>query len=401
MKNIVVLGSTGSIGCNTLDLVGRFPDRFRVVGLVAGNNVSLLEKQARLHRPAVISLTDEKAALSLEKRLKTVGVRVLCGPKGAVEVARSVEADGVVCGIVGASGLAPTLAAIQAGKTLALANKEPMVMAGEIMMAEARKHGAKIIPVDSEHAGAFQLLQGKKPADVSRLILTASGGPFVDHTDRMKRTVTPKEAVAHPTWKMGPKISVDSATLMNKGLEVIEAHWLFGLPASQIDVLIHRQSIVHAMLTLSDGSVMAQMALPDMRIPISSALFYPDRAALPFPPLSLQKIGSLTFEPPKKKAFPLLFCAYEALSTGGTAPAALNAANEEAVSAFLSGKIGFMDIRSVVCKALDAHHPQPLKTLDDALSADQMARLDARRRVQTVAARRRRSDPGTDIKLPS
>jgi 1-deoxy-D-xylulose-5-phosphate reductoisomerase len=389
MKNIVVLGSTGSIGCNTLDLVSRFSDRFRVVGLVAGNNVSLLEKQARVYRPNVISLTDEKAALLLEKRLKKFGVRVLFGPKGAVEVARASEADGVVCGIVGAAGLAPTLAAIQAGKTLALANKEPMVMAGEIMVAEAKKHRVKIIPVDSEHAGAFQLLQGKKPADVSRLILTASGGPFVDYSDQMKRTVTPKEATAHPTWKMGPKISVDSATLMNKGLEVIEAHWLFGLPPSQIDVLIHRQSIIHAMLTLSDGSVMAQMALPDMRIPISSALFYPDRAALPFPPLSLQKIGSLTFESPKKKSFPLLSSAYDALSTGGTAPAVLNAANEEAVSAFLSGRIGFMDIQSVVCKTLDAHRTQPLKTLDDALSADQLARIDACRRIQSVAARRK------------
>ncbi len=374
MTNIILLGSTGSIGESTLDVVARFPERLRVVALAAGANAERLEAQARRFRPRVVALMDDWGATTLSRRLAGLGIEVLAGPDGVIEAARLTEGDRVVSGIVGAAGLAPTLAAIESKKTVALANKETLVMAGEMVMNAALSHGVSIIPVDSEHSGFYQLMAGRRGADIQKVTLTASGGPLVDFSDEEKKTVTPQQATAHPVWKMGPKISVDSATLMNKGLEVIEARWLFDLPPDRIEVLIHRQSIVHAMVEFSDRSVMAQMALPDMRIPIAYALFHPERASLPLPPLDLAKIGTLTFEPVSPKSFPLLGCAYAALAAGGTAPAVLNAANEQAVAAFLAGKIGFLDIHTVVQKTLDAHLPTPSATLEDILAADQWAR---------------------------
>jgi 1-deoxy-D-xylulose-5-phosphate reductoisomerase len=374
MKNIIVLGATGSIGENTLDVAARFPDRIRVVALAAHSDAERLEAQARAFQPRVVALADRAAAATLSRNLAGLGIEVLAGPEGVIAAARLSEGDLVVSGIVGAAGLAPTLAAIESKKTVALANKEALVMAGELVMNAARQRGVSILPVDSEHSGLYQLMAGRQGGDIRKVTLTASGGPLLDFSDAQKRVVTPDQATAHPTWKMGPKISVDSATLMNKGLEVIEARWLFDLPPDRIEVLIHRQSIVHAMVEFGDRSVMAQMALPDMRIPIAYALFHPERAPLPLPSLDLTQVGTLTFEPVSPKSFPLLGCAYAALVAGGTAPAVLNAANEVAVGAFLAGQIAFTDVHAVVQKTLDAHIPTPITTLDGALAADQWAR---------------------------
>lgn len=385
MKNIIVLGATGSIGENTLDVAAHFPDRIRVVALAANADAERLEVQARRFRPRVVALADRAAAAVLSRNLAGLGIEVLAGTEGVIAAAEMREGDMVVSGIVGAAGLPPTLAAIESGKTVALANKEALVMAGELVMNAARRRGVSILPVDSEHSGLYQLMAGRHGGDVHKVTLTASGGPLLDLSDAQKRAVTPQQATAHPTWKMGPKISVDSATLMNKGLEVIEARWLFDLPPDRIEVLIHRQSIVHAMVAFSDRSAMAQMALPDMRIPIAYALFHPERAPLPLPSLDLAKVGPLTFESVSPHAFPLLRCAYAALSAGGTAPAVLNAANEVAVEAFLTGKIAFTDIHPVVQKTLDAHAPMPISTLDAALAADKWARAAATRGVDERA----------------
>ena len=383
MKRLVILGSTGSVGVNTLDVVARFPERFRVVALAAGSDVARMERQARRFHPKVVALADEKAAVNLSRKLSPLGIEVLAGAQGIIDVARQVVADMLVSAIVGGAGLAPTWAAIQSGKSIALANKETLVMAGALMMAAARKQGVPILPVDSEHSGLFQVMTGARRAEVARVILTASGGPLIDLSAAMKRQVTPKQALAHPTWKMGPKISIDSATLMNKGLEVIEARWLFDLAPEQIDVVIHRQSIIHAMIEFVDRSTVAQMALPDMRVPISYALFHPERAPMALPSLRLEKMKPLTFEPCRRQAFPLLEAAYTALAAGGTAPAALNGANEAAVGAFLAGRIGFIKMQTVVRKTLDAHATRPLKTIDDALAADTWARETARRLMAT------------------
>lgn len=386
MKNIVILGSTGSVGTNTLDIVGRFPDRFRVVGLTARTNHVKLEEQIKRFRPKVVALIEEKAALVLSKKLKRSGVEVLAGIEGAVEVARLTAGDLVVSAMVGGAGLLPTLSAIQSGKRVALANKETLVMAGEIIQREAHLRNVPILPIDSEHSAIFQVLSGQRREDLKRIILTASGGPLLRFTSKMRRKVSPKEALAHPIWKMGPKISIDSATLMNKGLEIIEARWLFDAPPEKIDVVIHRQSIIHSMVEFVDRSVVAQMGLPDMRVPISYALHYPERAVLPLPSLNLEEIGELTFEKPDLKAFPLLSCAYETLKGGGTLPSVLNAANEEAVNAFLAEKIGFMEIHTVIRKTIDAHLPQTANTLDDVLSADRWARLEAQKWIERYAA---------------
>jgi 1-deoxy-D-xylulose-5-phosphate reductoisomerase len=385
MKNIVILGSTGSIGTNTLDVVGRFPERFKIVGLTARTNHVKLEDQIRRFRPKVVALIDEKAASALSKKVKRLGVEVLSGMDGAVEVARFAEGDLVVSGMVGAAGLLPTLSAIQNHKTVALANKETMVMAGEIIWKEALSRNVSILPIDSEHSAIFQVLSGQRREDLRRIILTASGGPLLGLSNKMKEKVSPKEALAHPNWKMGPKISIDSATLMNKGLEIIEARWLFDVPPEKIDVVIHPQSIIHSMVEFVDRSVVAQMGLPDMRVPISYALNYPERAPLSLPSLSLEEVGQLTFEKPDLKAFPRLSCAYEALKGGGTLPSVLNAANEEAVNAFLSEKIGFMGINKVIHKTMDSHLPQAVKTLDDVISADQWARGEAQKWIKKYA----------------
>jgi 1-deoxy-D-xylulose-5-phosphate reductoisomerase len=387
MKRIVILGSTGSIGTNTLDIVAKFPDQFQVVGLTAGTNVDKIEEQIRTFKPAVVALSDPEAAALLRARCKGQNVEVLAGVEGLAQVARMPEGDLVISAIVGGAGLVPTLAAIQAGKQVALANKEPMVMAGQLMQEEARARGVKIFPVDSEHSAIFQSMEGHRREDISRLILTASGGPLWDCPLEEMRTVHPKRALQHPNWKMGAKITIDSATLMNKGLEVVEARWLFDIPAAQIEVLVHRESIIHSLVAYRDGSVIAQLGLPDMRTPISYAMKYPERLPLEQPPLDLAGIGKLTFHRPDHDRFPCLGLGYEALRIGGTMPAVLNAANEIAVAAYLKEDIGFLDIPAVIRRTMDAHEPRPVDRLEGALEADRWAREKAGSFVRGLAVK--------------
>ena len=386
MKKISILGSTGSIGVNTLDLIGRFPDRFQVVGLVAGSNHRLLDQQIKKFRPRVVSLScDGKEAALVQKKWKRAGVEVLIGMEGASSVASLPETDLVVSAIVGSAGLVPTLTAIQHHKNVALANKETMVIAGEIVCQEVKDRKVSLIPIDSEHSAIFQLLAEEPHGVVRRVILTGSGGPLYGYSKKRKESVTPDEALNHPTWKMGRKISIDSATLMNKGFEAMEARWLFNLPPEKIEVLIHRQSIVHSMVEFVDRSMVAQMGLPDMRVPISYALHYPERATLPFPSLALEEIGALTFERPDLKAYPLLLYAYELMKAGGTYPAVLNAANEIAVSAFLSEKISFPKIEKVIRKTVSAHTASPIKTVEEVLEADRWGREMAEKHVKSIS----------------
>ncbi len=374
MKNIVILGSTGSIGTNTLDIVAKFPDQFRVVGLTAGTKEEKLEEQLRTFKPLVVALSDKAAADRLRARAKESGITILSGLEGVTEVARLGEAELVISAIVGGAGLVPTLSAIQAGKNVALANKEPMVMAGQLMQEEARKHEVRIFPVDSEHSAIFQSMEGHRREDIRRLILTASGGPLWDMPKEQMQHVKPEQALQHPNWKMGAKITIDSATLMNKGLEVMEARWLFDIPMHQIEVLIHRESIVHSLVEYRDGSVIAQLGCPDMRTPISYAMNYPERMPLDLPSLDLAAIGKLTFHKPDHDRFPCLGLGYEALRTGGTMPATLNAANEIAVAAYLDGGIGFLDIPEVIRSTMEAHRTQDVTNLEQALEADRWAR---------------------------
>ena len=377
MKNIVILGSTGSIGTNTLDIVAKFPDRFRVVGLTAGTNDEKLEEQIRLFKPQAVALSDADAARRLADRSRGTGVEVLAGVDGLQKVATLPDAQLVISAIVGGAGLMPTLAAIRAGKSIALANKEPMVMAGQLMQEEAARRSVRIFPVDSEHSAIFQSMEGHRKVDVRRVVLTASGGPLWSLTKEQMRDVKPAQALQHPNWKMGAKITIDSATLMNKGLEVIEARWLFDLPPSQIEVLVHRESIIHSLVEYRDGSVIAQLGLPDMRTPISYAMNYPERMPLDPPPLDLAGIGKLTFHRPDHDRFPCLSLGYEALRVGGTMPAALNAANEVAVAAYLEETIGFPAIADVIARTMDAHVSRPVATLEDALETDRWAREKA------------------------
>jgi 1-deoxy-D-xylulose-5-phosphate reductoisomerase len=380
MKNLVILGSTGSIGANALQLAADFPDRFRVVGLTAGGNNDRLFAQIRRFRPRVVALADEAAAERLRRQCRPrrnarqAPIEILSGMEGLVRVATLNEADTVVSAIVGSAGLVPTLEAIRAQKTIALANKEPLVMAGSLIREEARRQGSAILPVDSEHSAIFQSMSGQRPEDVRRLILTASGGPLLDLPLAKRRTIKPAQALKHPTWQMGTKITIDSATLMNKGLEVIEARWLFDIPSERIDVVIHRQSIVHSMVEYQDGSIIAQMGLPDMRGPLAYALNYPERLPLGLPSLDLTRVKTLTFEAPNLRRFPCLGYAYEALKAGGTLPAVLNAANEVAVRGFLQGRIGFQDISRLIRRTMDGHIPLPLSGLEDVLEADRWAR---------------------------
>jgi 1-deoxy-D-xylulose-5-phosphate reductoisomerase len=385
MKKIVILGSTGSIGTNTLDIVSKFPDKFQAIGMTAGTNVDKLEEQVRTFGPAMVAMSDEAAAQQLRVRCKGLPTKVLGGAEGLVQTATMLKADLVISAIVGGAGLLPTLAAIKAGKSIALANKEPMVMAGRLMQEEARKANVRIFPVDSEHSALFQSMEGHRMVDIRRLILTASGGPLWDLTTEQMKDVTPEQALQHPNWKMGPKITIDSATLMNKGLEVVEARWLFDIPASQIEVLIHRESIVHSLVEYSDRSVIAQLGLPDMRTPIAYAMNYPERVPLDLPSLNLAEIGRLSFCAPDDTRFPCLRFGYEALMTGGTMPAVLNAANEIAVQAFLNRRIGFLDIAATIRRTMDAHVPQEILTLEDALQADVWARGHASGIVEVLS----------------
>ncbi len=385
MKQIVILGSTGSIGTNTLDIVEKFPAQFRVIGLTAGHNDEKLEAQIRQFRPQLVALANETAASKLRERCKDVDVEILSGMEGLTQVAELPQADLVISSIVGGAGLVPTFAAIRARKNVALANKEPMVMAGQLMQAEARRHGTLIFPVDSEHSAIFQSLEGHRREDVKRLILTASGGPLRKLSRDEMQEVKPEQALKHPNWKMGAKITIDSATLMNKGLEVVEARWLFDIDTSRIDVLVHAESIVHSLVEYRDGSVIAQLGLPDMRTPISYAMQYPGRIPLDLPSLDLAKIGTLTFEQPDHDRFPCLGMGYEALRVGGTMPSVLNAANEVAVAAYLQEGVRFPDIAEIIGSTMDAHSARPLDSIGDALEADRWAREKASSLVHSLA----------------
>jgi 1-deoxy-D-xylulose-5-phosphate reductoisomerase len=384
MKNIVILGSTGSIGTNTLDIVDRFPHDFRVVGLTAGTNDEKLLAQIRRYKPAYAALANESAAARLRLQCADLPVEVLSGNEGVAQVAQASQAELVVSAIVGGAGLIPTLAAIRAGKHIALANKEPMVMAGALMQAEAHKHHVRIFPVDSEHSAIFQSLEGHRREDVKRVILTASGGPLWNFTPEQLQDVSPERALQHPNWKMGSKITIDSATLMNKGLEVVEARWLFDIPDAQIEVLIHRESIIHSLVEYRDRSVIGQLGLPDMRTPISYALRYPERIPLELPSLDLTEIGTLTFFKPDHERFPCLRLAYDALQVGGTMPATMNAANEVAVEAFLQNGIRFLDIPDIIRSTMEAYAPRPIDGLEDALEADRWARAKAESLVHAL-----------------
>jgi 1-deoxy-D-xylulose-5-phosphate reductoisomerase len=384
LKNLSILGSTGSIGQSTLSVVEKFPDRFKVVALAAGNNIDLLEKQVRRFRPAKVSVVNPAAAGTLKVRLAGEDIRVLSGVEGMIEAAAAEEADITVSAIVGTAGLVPTMAAIRAGKTVALANKEVLVTAGELVMAECRARGVKLLPVDSEHSAIFQCLHAGASADIRKLILTASGGPFRSLSKKDLAKVTLAQALKHPNWSMGRKITIDSATLMNKGLEVIEARWLFDMEPEKIKVLVHPQSIVHSMVEYADGAIVAQLGMPDMKGPIAYALSYPERLGDAPPALDLAAVGTLTFEEPDPERFPCLAYAYGALKAGGSAPAVLSAANEVAVKYFLEEKIRYADIARVIKAAMDAHTPSPVRTVEDALKADLWARHEAEKIIMAV-----------------
>ncbi len=372
-RRVTILGSTGSIGRNTIDLIERNRDIYAIEALTAQRNVELLAQQARLLQPGVAVIGDPALYGELSEALSGSGVAVAAGREALVEAAER-PADWVMAAIVGAAGLAPTLAAVRRGAIVALANKEALVCAGPIMMAEVRANGATLLPVDSEHNAIFQVFDSARREAIERIILTASGGPFREFDLASMADVTPEQAVAHPNWKMGAKISVDSATLMNKGLELIEAHHLFTLPPERIDVVIHPQSVVHSLVAYIDGSVLAQLGSPDMRTPIAYTLGWPERIAAPAPRLDLAAVGTLTFEAPDEVRFPALALARQALKTGGAAPTILSAANEVGVHGFLAGKIGFLDIVRTVEQTLERVPAAPLAGLDDVHAVDSEAR---------------------------
>ena len=381
MKGLVVLGSTGSIGENTLDVALRHPARFRIAALTARANDQALFEQCLRCRPDYAAMLDRAAAARLAERLTAAQspTRVLAGPEALVTAATLPDAELVMAAIVGAAGLAPTLAAAAAGKQLLLANKEALVLAGELLIDTARKSGSRILPIDSEHNAVFQCLppgseHGGTPRGVTRILLTASGGPFLKMRREDFASVTPEQAVAHPNWRMGRKISVDSATLMNKGLELIEACHLFGVGPDRVSIVIHPQSIVHSLVEYDDGSVLAQLSHPDMRVPIAHALGWPDRIASGVQSLDLVQVAQLSFEAPDLERFPCLGLAVRAARAGGTAPAVINAANEVAVAAFLDRVLNFDDIAAVIDSVLQQHSVKPVRTLDDALAADAWAR---------------------------
>ena len=378
MKRIVILGSTGSIGRNALWVAERFPDRFQVVGLGAGRNIDLLADQVQRFRPRAVAVLTAELAGDLRRRLPP-GTEVLAGLSGYQQVAALPESQLVLSAMVGAAGLMPTLAALHAGKDVALANKETLVMAGDLVTTEVGRHQVRLLPVDSEHSAVFQALTGHRRQDLKRIVLTASGGPFLHAGLEELQRVTPAQALAHPNWRMGPKVTIDSATLMNKGLEVIEARWLFDLDLAQIGVAMHPQSIVHSLVEYVDGSVIAQLGIPDMRVPIAYALSYPERLPLDLPPLDLLAVQTLTFLEPDRARFPCLGLAFAALKAGGTMPAVLNAANEVAVEAFLTGRIPFLAIGEVVEEAMERHRSSPAVEVEVILSADRWAREEARR----------------------
>lgn len=378
MKQIAVLGSTGSVGVNVLEVIAQFPQKFKVVGLTANTNTALLNAQIEKFHPTVVALRDENVA----RKYKVNGVKVYSGLDGVVEVATESRADLVVIAISGSAGLIPTLEAVKAGKKIALANKESLVMAGRIIMDLAQINSAEILPLDSEHSAIFQCLVGKDKSELSKIYLTASGGPFKDASRARLKSVSPREAINHPKWKMGKKISVDSATLMNKGLEVIEAHLLFDIAINKIEILIHPEAIVHSFVEFIDGVILAQLSTPDMRLPIQYALTYPERIQSQVASINFSKISSLTFAPPDLDKFPCLDIAYQAAREGGSFPCVLNAVNEECVEAFLRGKIKLTGIAKILDKVLNLHHKIDKPSLDEILMADNWAREEASKELK-------------------
>jgi 1-deoxy-D-xylulose-5-phosphate reductoisomerase len=378
MKALSILGSTGSIGRNALEIVRRFPDRFTVKALAARRSVTLLAEQIREFAPEAVALFDESAVRQLKPLLPAGSrTRVLCGAEGYTTVAAWESTDVTLTAMVGAAGLLPTLAAIDSGKTIALANKETLVMAGAVVTARAAAQGVAILPVDSEHSAIFQCLQGQRREDAVQILLTASGGPFFKRARDEFAALTPADALQHPTWSMGAKITIDSATMMNKGLEVIEAQWLFGVPPEMIRVVVHPQSIIHSMVAFRDGSVIAQMGLPDMKAAIAYALSYPERLPLGQPPPSFASDMAMSFAEPDLEKFPCLALAVDACRRGGTLPAVLNAANEVAVHAFLEERAAFTAIPQIVQRTMDAHEPAEDPSLEAILAADRWARAKA------------------------
>ncbi|MEG4454013.1 1-deoxy-D-xylulose-5-phosphate reductoisomerase [Microcoleus sp. N9_A1] len=380
MKAITLLGSTGSIGTQTLDIVAQYPDQFRIVGLTAGRNVTLLAQQIRQFRPEIVAICDEDQLQELKEAIADIDPQpiLLAGESGVVEVAKYGDAQAVVTGIVGCAGLLPTIAAIKAGKDIALANKETLIAGGPVVNPLIEKYGVKILPADSEHSAIFQCLQGVMVGGLRRIILTASGGSFRDLPIDKLAAVTVADALKHPNWSMGQKITIDSATLMNKGLEVIEAHYLFGMDYDDIDIVIHPQSIIHSLIELQDTSVLAQLGWPDMRLPLLYALSWPERIHTDWERLDLVKAGDLTFREPDHEKYPCMQLAYAAGRAGGSMPAVLNAANEQAVALFLEEKIQFLDIPKLIEKACDKHQADNCKSpaLDDILAADRWARQE-------------------------
>ena len=376
-RRVTILGSTGSIGCNTLDLIAREPDRYVVEAITGNRNTDLLVEQALKFNPRMVAVASEENYASVKSALSGTGIEVGAGEESMVEAA-SRPADWVMAGIVGGAGLAPTIAAARRGATVALANKECLVCAGDLLLSEVADSGATLLPVDSEHNAIFQVFNFGEPEKVERIILTASGGPFRETPLADMRDVTPEQAVAHPNWDMGAKISVDSATMMNKGLELIEAHYLFPVEENQIEILVHPQSVIHSMVAYIDGSVLAQLGTPDMRTPISYALGWPHRIAAPSPRLRLEEIGRLTFETPDFERFPALQLARDALRAGGDVPTILNAANEVAVELFLAGSLGFLDIARLVEATISAIPKSRPGSIGDVLDSDSRARTRAR-----------------------
>jgi 1-deoxy-D-xylulose-5-phosphate reductoisomerase len=388
-RGVAILGSTGSIGCNTfrvLEALGS--EKFRVVALGAGRNVAKLSEQIARHQPNLVSVENEDVSEQLKAELLKRHLpvpQIATGEDGLVRVATHPQADCLVSATVGAVGFVPTLRALEAGKRVALANKETLVMAGELMTRAAEKSGAELLPVDSEHNALHQCLRGENVAEVRRIILTASGGPFRTRDKAAIQSATVAEALNHPTWSMGAKITIDSATLMNKGLEVIEAHWLFGFGADEINIVVHPESIVHSMIEMVDGSVIAQMGVTDMRHAIQYALTYPERYDSELPPLDLARLSSLHFEAPDLERFPCISLAYRALRTGGTLPAAMNAANEEAVQAFIDERISFADIPQVIKSVMDEHRTSDVKDLETVVDADRSARAAAQSAIMQLS----------------
>jgi len=383
MKRIAILGSTGSIGQNCLNVVDNLSDQFEVAYLTTNNNVQLLLEQARKYRPRAVVVVSTNCDDQHRRQFENIGVKVLLGPKAMQDIVQVDDYDLLINSVVGAAGFVPTLRAIEVGKDIALANKETLVVGGELVMAAARAHDVAIVPIDSEHSAIFQCLMGEEISSVENIILTASGGPFRTLEKERFREVTVAQALRHPNWKMGKKITIDSATMMNKGLEIIEAHWLFGLPVEKVRVVIHPQSIIHSMVAFCDGSVKAQMGMPDMRVPIQFAMTYPERKPAQFPQLDFAVTNELTFEEPDLEKFTAISLAYQAAKTGGTAPAVMNAANEVAVALFLEEKIRFDMISEIIEDALQQHKLIRQTTVDDLIESDRWAREFVQKRFDT------------------